>query len=172
MRYGAGEIIMAFNKDAFLQQTVEQALDTKRIPFPEGPAEDLQIKDISLNSGTVKEGDNAGKTWAQLTVIFLSNDPDVREEMKCVEGQDATVRMQLFLDLTEEGLLDVGPGRNIALGKLRHAAGQNTAEEWSIMDLKGAMIGGAQVKHSMNKDTQDVYAEVTAVFAADEEEDE
>lgn len=161
---------MAFNKDAFLQQTVAQALDTTRLPFPEGPHDDLQIKDLSLNSGTVKEGQNAGKTWAQLTIIYMSTDPDVRAEMKLADEQDATVRQQIFLDLTDEGLLDVAPGRNIGLGKVRHAAGQNNDEEWSIMDLKGATVGGVRVKHTINNDTQDVYAEVTAVYSADEDE--
>lgn len=163
---------MAFNKDAFLQQTIAQALDVTRIPFPEGPVEDLQIKDLSLRDGTNKEGERAGKVWAQLTITYVSHDPDIRAEMKLADEQEATVRQQIFLDLTDDGLLDVSPGRNIALGKIRHAAGQNSNEEWSIMDLKGARIGGARVKHTINKDTQDTYAEVVSVFAADEDESE
>jgi len=162
---------MAFNKDAFLQQTVAAALDTKRIPFPDGTHDEgIVIKDLSLNSGTVKDGENAGKTWAQLTIIYKSNDPDVRKEMNVADDQDATVRQQLFLDLTDDGMLDVSPGRNIALGKVRLAAGQNTDEEWTMLDLKGAAVGGIQVKHNINKDTQDVYAEVTSVFAEDSDE--
>lgn len=162
---------MAFNKDAFLQQTIAQALDIKRIPFPEGTHDEgITIKDLSLNSGTVKEGENAGKPWVQLTVIFKSDDPEVRAEMALADEQDATVRRQIFLDLTADGLLDVAPGRNIELGKLRNAAGQNTDEEWALMDLKGAAVGGIQVKHNINKDTQDTYAEVTAVFAEDSDE--
>lgn len=161
---------MAFNKDAFLQQTVEQTLDIKRAPFPEGTHEDLQIKDISLRDGTNKTGENAGKPWVQLTVLFVSTDPDVIEEMKLADGQEAIVRQNFFLDLTDEGMLDVSPGRNINLGKLRHACGQNTADEWSIMDMKGATVGGVRVKHTLNPETDDVYADVTAVFAADEDE--
>lgn len=160
-----------FNKDAFLQQTVAQALDTKRLPFPEGAHEDLQIKDLLINSGTVKEGENAGKTWAQMTVVYVSTDPDVREEMKLADEQDATVRQQFFLDLTDEGLLDVSPGRNIQLGKLRHACGQNTDDEWSPMDMKNATVGGIQVKHRINNDTGDAYAEVTSVFAEDNDDE-
>lgn len=163
---------MAFNKDAFLQQTVAATLDTKRTPFPDGIHEDCQIKDLSIRSGTNKEGENAGKVWAQLTVIYASTDPDVISEMKLSEGQDATVRQQFFLDLTDEGLLDVSPGRNIQLGKVRHAAGQNTDDEWSIMDLKGASVGAIKVKHTINPETSDTYADVTAVFGADEDDNE
>lgn len=161
---------MAFNAESFLQQTVEAKLSTKRIPHPDGIFDEGQIVDLQLKSGTAKE---SGKQWARLEVIIQATDPAIREEMKLPEGQEAKVRFECFLDLDENNNLDVSEGKNIQLGKLRNAAGQNSDESWSIMDLKSAVVG-YKVKHRFNEDG-DAYAVCSSVFNPEgdvEDEDE
>lgn len=151
-----------FNADAFLNQTVEAVLDTKRIPMPEGDHDELRVSKIEVKSGTVKEGDNAGNVWARLTVRLVNLDPNVAEEMKLGADAEPTVRWEEFLDLTAEGGLDVSEGKNIKLGKLRHALGQNSDESWTINDMKGAVCGG-RIKHKLNGDG-DAYAVISQVY--------
>lgn len=160
----------SFNAAAFLNQTVEAVLDTRRIPMPEGEYDVLQIQDVELNSGTVRSGDNAGKTWVQLKCKMVNPDPNVRAEMSLEDDQDAVVYFQEFLDLDDNGNLDVRPGKNVKLGKLRHAAGQNTDEAWTLLDLKGASVGGI-VKHELNKDG-DPYAVLASVYNPSEDEED
>lgn len=161
-----------FNADAFLNQTVEAVMDTFRVPFPAGDHDDLQIKEVKINSGVNTKGQNVGKTWAQIELKLVSTDPNVRDEMKVEGDQDAAVFYREFLDLDDNGNLDVRSGKNIKLGKIRKAVGQNTEEAWSLINLRGAMIG-ARVKHKLNE-SGDAYAEVSAVYGeeVDAEDDE
>lgn len=157
-----------FNADAFLNQTVEQVLDTKRIPFPEGERDDLVVRDVSINSGTNKSGDNAGKPWVRLKVKVSTTDANVAEEMNLDEGQEPIVYWDEFLDLDDNGQLAVGAGKNVKLGKLRHACGQNTDEAWTIRDLVGAVLGG-EISHRLTQEG-DPYAVLGQVFNPEDEE--
>lgn len=158
-----------FNADSFLQQTVEAKLDTKRIPHPEGDWDTGQIVDLKIKDGTSKE---SGRAWVRLQVAIANTDPQVHADMKLPEDQQPKVYWEEFLDLTEDGTLDVSEGKNIKLGKLRQACGQNSDEEWSIGDLKGAVVG-FRVKHSFNTDG-DPVASCTGVYnpAGDAEDEE
>lgn len=161
-----------FNADSFLNQTVEAKLDVRRIPMPEGDHDEMQVADLSITSGTVAKGDNAGKLWVQLKAKLVCTDPNVAAEMKLSGDQQPTVYWQEFIDLDDNGQLDISDGKNIKLGKLRQACGQNNEEEWSMNDLKSAVLG-ARVKHAFNNDG-DPYAVVSAVYnpAGDEEDEE
>lgn len=157
-----------FNAESFLSQTIEKVLDTKRIPMPEGDHDELMVKDLAITSGTAKA---SGDLWVRLKVKLVNIDPNVKAEMKLGEDGEPTVYWEEFLDVDENGGLDTSDGRNIKLGKLRQACGQNSSEEWSMMDLKGAVTGG-RIKHSFNKDG-DAYAVVSTVYnPAGDEEDE
>ncbi len=158
-----------FNADSFLNQTVEAKLDTKRIPHPEGDWDEGQITDLKIKDGTSKE---SGKTWVRLTATIVNTDPQVKADMKLGEDQVPQVRWEEFIDITEDGTLDVSDGKNIKLGKLRQACGQNSDDEWSLGDLKGATLG-FRVKHQFNNDG-DPYAVCSGVYnpAGDDEEDE
>jgi hypothetical protein len=158
-----------FNADSFLQQTVEAKLDTKRVPHPEGDWDEGQIKDLKITSGTAKE---SGKLWVRLQAIIINTDPNVAADMKLGDDQEPQVRWEEFLDLDDNGNLDVSEGKNIKLGKLRQACGQNSDEAWSPMDMKGAPVG-FRVKHQFNNDG-DPYAVCSGVYnpAGDDEDEE
>lgn len=161
-----------FDANAFLTQTVEAKLDTKRIPCPEDSYDEAQITKLEINSGTVKEGENAGKPWARLRARIEILDPNAKAECKLTGDANPAVYWEEFLQLTEDGALDTSDGQNIQLGKLRAACNQNTDEEWSIMDLEKASLG-CKVKHRLNNDG-DAYAICAGVYnpTAVEDEDE
>ena len=74
---------------------------------------------------------------------------------------EPTVRQTIWLDLTESGSLDFGKGRNVGLGRLRDALGQNeTGKPWQ----PGMMVGGVakiKVTHSIDKrDNETIQANV------------
>jgi hypothetical protein len=56
-------------------------------------------------------------------------------------------------------------GKNVSLGKLREAVGQNKpGKPWSPAHLNGAQLD-VLVTHRADKDTGDIYAEVKRVAA-------
>ena len=54
-------------------------------------------------------------------------------------GRDkVVVSKQIILDVTPNGAIDTGKNKNIELGRLRAAAGQNDGQPWSVGHLRGA----------------------------------
>lgn len=77
-------------------------------------------------------------------------------------GRDKlTVRADLTLDLNSAGGLDFGPNKNVKLGQLRDALGQNTPG-WTPNALRGAGPFIGKVTHRADKnDPTKKYAEVS-----------
>lgn len=115
---------MSFDPNLFVQATVEGELSTQYIPIPEGEF-----------TGVVKEiKGRLAKESAILDVYWVVDDASVRE----ITGmEEPTVRQSIFLDITENGTLDLGTGRNVQLGRLRAALGQNTGSSWSPNNMVG-----------------------------------
>lgn len=110
----------SFDPELFVQSTVEEALSTTRVPVPEGEVRAV-VKDLKG-----RETQNGSPI---LDVYWAIDDQTVRD----VTGLDEpTVRQSLFLDLTPNGNLDMAKGKNVDLGRLRAALGQNEAgKPWS-----------------------------------------
>lgn len=130
-----------FNADAFLQQTVAAKMADVRVPVPEGDHA-VQVRELTFRDGTNKDG----KPWVQMTVKAAVLDPNVAAEM---EVEEAFLYSRIFLDLTDDGALALGTNKNVELGKLRTAAGQNSDDEWNLGMLQGAELGFS-VEHTMN----------------------
>lgn len=143
----------AFNAEQFLQTQTKSANDTKLIPVPEGdhPA---QLVKLGFRNGT-----KDGVVWVAMDVIWHVLD----DESKKVTGLDKPqVKQSIFLDFTPEGALDFGKGRNIGLGRLREALGQNKeGRAWSPSQLQGG-LATILVKHRPG-DGDEMYADVKAV---------
>ena len=141
-----------FNPDTFLNTEVSSANATAYVPVAEGEFTG-SIKKIAprvLNDGR-----------AVLDVTWAVDDETTRQETGMAEP---TVRQTIWLDLNESGSLDFGKGRNVGLGRLRDALGQNVSgKPWA----PGMLIGGVaniKVAHSIDKrDGVTVNAEVKAV---------
>ncbi len=159
-----------FDADAFMGQTVDGALDTTIVIPPEGDYRAM-IGSFDSETGfrtfTAKEGTkNAGKEYTIFQPPFVLQDDPRLVEVKTARGQDqiTVAHKGMFLDLTDQGGLDVGKGKNVDLGRLRDAVGQNTQPGWRFTNLIGA--GPIMVHIFHEKDQQDEtkkYARINRV---------
>lgn len=151
---------MALNTEEFLQTTTEAALDDHLDPCPPGEwlamASAPEIKDFEF-----KKGDRIGETGYRMVIKWEIQDEEAR---RLVDREKLTVTQSILLDITEDGTgLDMGKGKNIGLGQIRTALGQNTpGASWSP-----AMITGQPAKLKVKADMylDRVTAEVVAVTA-------
>jgi len=142
-----------FNPDSFLSTEVTEANATTYTPVPEGehPASVKSVKPRVLTDGR-----------AVFDVTWTVDSDEAREATGMAEP---SVRQTIWLDVTESGGLDFGKGKNVGLGRLREALGQNSAgKPWA----PGMLVGGAaivKVGHSIDKrDGVTINAEVKAVL--------
>lgn len=147
-----------FDPNQFLDMQTSEALDTKVIPCPVG--EYLAV----IDKIAAKSGEKDGKPWTILDVVW-----DIQDEgVKATLSRDKVlVKQGISLDVTDAGSLDFGKGRNVGLGRLREAVGQNTpGRPWSPNMLPGNM-GKVIVGHRPDKnDPSILYAEIKAVTKA------
>lgn len=115
---------MSFDPNLFIQSTVEGELSTQYIPIPEGEF----VGRVNKIEGRL------AKESAILDVYWVIDDATVRETTGM---EEPTVRQSIFLDITENGTLDLGTGKNVQLGRLRAALGQNTGAAWSPNNMIG-----------------------------------
>lgn len=145
-----------FNPDTFLQSSVTEANDTKKTPCPAGEyiavAEKVEARPWQSKDG-LKSGIALDITW--------SIDDHAAKE---ATGRDnVQVRQGIMLDLMESGGLDMGKGKNVALGRLREATGLNVPGQ----PFSPAMVQGraAKVTVSHRVDGEDIYDEIKKVAA-------
>ncbi len=117
-----------FDEDAFMSSTSEGEMSTEFTPVPVGEYQAI-VKKVGTRSGEGEKG-----AWAMLDVTWAIDDAGVTE----ITGMDnPSVRQSIFLDISDSGGLDMGKGKNIGLGRLREALGQNTGAAWSPSMLEG-----------------------------------
>lgn len=118
-----------FDKEAFLNSTVTGANETRVTPVPEGEYT-AYIDDLDLNSG-----EKDGRQWHSLKIKWFIPDDNLKSLLSL---ERPTVSDSIFLDM-ENGQLAFGPNKNVALGRIRDALGQNDPKKaWSFAMLKGA----------------------------------
>ncbi len=148
---------MSFDPNTFLNQSFDEANDTKVVPCPVG--EYLALADkVEIKSWAARDGSSSGLK-AEITW-------DIQDEnVKQLLGRDTVkVRQQQMLDLTETGALDFGKGKNVGLGRIREALGLNTpGDPFAFSMIQGRM---AKVKVSHRANGEDLYDEVKAIAAA------
>jgi len=139
-----------FDTSLFMNTETSDANATRMMPCPVGdyPATVQDVRPRALDDGRVV-----------MDVVWDIDDAGVKEVTK---RQKVTVRQSVWLDM-QNGVILGGEGVNVQLGKLRAALGQNKAgEAWS----PGKLIGGVarvRVTHRADKDTGDIYDQVSAV---------
>jgi hypothetical protein len=148
---------MSFDPNTFLNQTFDEANDTKIIPCPVG--EYLAIADkVEIKPWAAKDGSSSG---LKVEIVW-----DIQDEAakKLTGKSKVLVRQQQMLDTTEEGGLDFGAGKNVGLGRIREALGLNKAgKPFSFNMLEGQM---ATVKVSHRPYEGEMYDEVKAISKA------
>ena len=147
----------AFSADAFMNQEFDQANDTKTTPCPEGDFLGLAEK-VDLRSWVSKK--DPSMSGVTLDIAWIIEDENVKQEL----GRDkVTVRQGIMLDLTPEGNLDMGKGRNVQLGKLREALGLNIAGQPFSFNMIPGKMARVAVKQDPPDDNGDIFSKVRAV---------
>lgn len=146
-----------FSPQEFIQVQYQESTATHRIPVEvkDYPA---QISKVEAREVTITKGQNAGQKAIVLDVVYNIDDAEQKE----LTGRDPlTVRQSIFLDTTERGGLDFGKGKNVRLGRLREAAGQNAeGQAWSPGMLSGVMV---RVQITQRIDGEDIYEDIKKV---------
>lgn len=144
-----------FDPNQFLDMQVDGTNDTKKIPCPAGDFPGIAEK-VEVRSWQKK--DDPSVSGLTLEVTWVIEDASVKE----TTGRDKVmVRQGVMLDLTESGGLDMGKGRNVALGRLREAIGLNTpGQPFSFSMIPGRMAL-CNVSHRVVG--EDVYDEIKKV---------
>src|SRR5882724_6864658 len=125
-----------FDADSFMSQTVDAELDTTVVIPPEGDYRAM-IGEFDSESGFRTftgrdDSKNPGKEYTLFQPPFVLQDDPRLGEVKAARGSDNIVvsHKGMFLDLTDQGGLDVGKGKNVDLGRLRDSVGQNSMPGW------------------------------------------
>jgi len=147
-----------FNPELFLNTTHTEAADTSLLPVPEGEylAVSSPVTADSLRQFDIRKGDRAGTKGLAVDLEWTINDDVLKAEL----GRTPKVRQSIMLDLTADGNgIDFGKGKNVGLGRLREALGQNqNGQPWNFAML-GNQVAKVKVKHRMVEDK--IYAEVS-----------
>jgi hypothetical protein len=147
-----------FDPDGFMNSSVEQANEVNYTPIPEAEytaiLETVKAREIQTKNGPAQMLDCG---WHIL-------DEELRGKM---DMEKIIVNQSLFLDFTPDGRLEFGLNKNVTLGRLREAFGQNTGKPWSPQDLVGS--GPITIKVGQRPDKNDpskIYNSVTGYAAA------
>jgi hypothetical protein len=144
-----------FNPADFMNTSTETVLETSYTPVPENEYTAV-VK--SVEAVTLGERQSPA-----LQVKYLIDDTSVRE---LTGMEEVLVSQTVWLDIDENtGLLAAGKNKNIKLGKLREAVGQNDGRPWMPSMLEGQVVK-IQVKHSVNPNSGAINANVTQTTSA------
>lgn len=139
-----------FDAEAFMNQTIDKPLETEFKICPAGEYEamigDFTSDAIESVDFEYKRGAKAGQpgTMVKFTCPFVINSEAVRKELN---RDTVIVNKQIILDFDEDGGLDWGTNKNVDLGRIRQAVGQNTEGPWSVGKLRGAGPVMVKVTH-------------------------
>ena len=147
-----------FDPNAFLDMQVSESNDTKIIPVPVGEYTAV-IGEVKCRPWQSKA--DPSKSGLALDLQCEIDDANV----KALLGRDKiTVKHGVMLDINDAGLLDMGKGKNVSLGRLREATDLNRAgQPFSFNMLTGRVI---KVVVSHRIDGENIFAEVKAVAHA------
>lgn len=165
---------MTFDIAAFTQTQFSEAPADKYIGIP---AKEwvFQIgtdaeKTLSMKTGTIEKGENAGSAWAMLSIKCSVVDP--AGELKASHGANPSHTHTLMLDLKpgstpENPVLDFGVNKNLRLGKLLIATGvkdpANPSKPWGITSLLGKSFKGRVEETPDRRDPTDKRSEIVSV---------
>ena len=144
---------MQLDPDVFMQTAVTGASST-RVEQAD-PGEYTAVVD-ELEFNTFPGRKDPSRTFSKLRVKWSLDDAALKEKL----GRNKiTVSQDMFLDVTDSGILDMREGKNVSLGRLREAVGQNAADRpWAPNMLVGA-VAKVRVEHEVVNGA--VYASVT-----------
>lgn len=146
-----------FDPNVFLNQELSGASEVKYTPIPEGDYKGY-IDDIGLDSY---------EDTPILVITYALLDDD--NKLKTLLGLDKpTVQDRLFIDVNADGSIAFGPNKNVKLGRVREAVGQNDPKKkWQFNMLRGQGPVLLKITHTYNKTTgEGPYSRVDRIVKA------
>lgn len=150
----------AFDPDNFLDSSTTEEGSTYSSPIPPGEY-DAIVKEVS-KPRSIDGKDGNPRYLTDITWELVNVSASVMEEV----GRDQlTVRQTVWLDLTSQGQLDMGKGKNIGLNQVRDALGQNKpGQPWSPKNMIGASPAKLMIGQRPDRnDPTRLYADVKRV---------
>lgn len=134
---------LPFDPDAFMQQEVDAPMSTEvRLPPKkeyQATIGDFTSDAVEVFNFTYRNGPKTGEpgSMTKVTIPFVLNDPAVAADL---DRTELKAEAQIILDIDPStGGLDFRPDKNVTLGRLRTAVGQNNpGERWNLQMLRGA----------------------------------
>lgn len=136
-----------FDPNTFLETTVDGACSTMIVPIPEMECAVL-VKDLKVKV----QGD-----YTILDVNFIIDDDNAR---KVTGNSEPVVRKGIFLDLNAKGQLDLSEGKNVDLGRLRAALGQNDGA-WNPNMMVGQTCLAKITQRPDKNDPEKIYNDIS-----------
>jgi hypothetical protein len=122
-----------FDPAALANMQFDQDNSTQFVPVPVGEYV-ATSSDMEITTWQSREGDKSGM---KINLKWNIDDAAVKE---LLEREQVAVKQDIMLDMTEQGGLDFGKGKNVRLGQLREALGLNVkGEPFSFQMLNGRM---------------------------------
>lgn len=125
----------AFDPSTFLSQETTEAA-TRRPPLAPGDYTAV-VNEVKARTWQAKDGSKSGIAFdIPMTV-------EIPPDQQAAFGGMATLTLtdSVFVDTTEQGLMDWAPGRNRGLRAYREATNQNVpGQTWSPQKLVGQMV--------------------------------
>lgn len=127
-----------FDPDTFMQQAVDGPLETEYKMVPQGEYSNVYIGDFDSKAFTARDWQKDSKqgTLHNFNIPFVINDAKAAAAVGRDDGK-VTVYMDVLLDMKTDGGLDTGVNKNLRLGQVRDAAGQNSPGI-PLSNLRGA----------------------------------
>lgn len=157
-----------FNASEFMQTQMDKPLETEYTMVPIGEfmatIDDFTSDAFEVIDFTYKQGPLAGTPgqMTKVTLPFVIQDDRVKKEL---QRDKVTISKQLILDLEDNGAIATGPNKNIELGRIRAAVGQDKGP-WSFANLRGAgplMVKVTHVEYTRKDGSKGKRAEIERV---------
>lgn len=147
-----------FDPRSLLTTTVKAKLDTKLPPIPLDETDEFQLlcNKVDVHTLTSKKD---GQQYVSLDLSYQLLDESVAKRMNI---EKPTARYSFLLEVDPKKGLEIGPAKNVRLGRLLEASGIH-AKEWSLSMLEGTTCYG-KIKHRADEDDPEIiYNEVSRV---------
>lgn len=146
-----------FSPETLMNMTVEDSNSTVATPVPVGEYVAVIEK---VEAREWKKKDDPSIAGVALDILWSIDDANVKA---LLERDKVSVKQGMMLDLTDEGGLDMGKGKNVSLGRLREALGLNTPGQPFGFGMLTGRVAKVRVKHRMGDKPEQIFAEVDAV---------
>lgn len=147
-----------FDPNSFLEMTTTDANSTVMTPVPVGEYVAV-VEDIKARPW--KSRDDPSQGGMALDITWDIDDANVKA---LLERKKVTVKQGMMLDLTDEGGLDMGKGKNVSLGRLREALDLNQPGQPFGFSMMKGRVAKILVQHRADPNKPDtIYPEVKAV---------